>query len=858
MKKTVFLLLAGLGAGAPAAAQVCNSAIRASTPAADFVDNGDGTVTHAKTGLMWKKCAEGQRKAPLFNRCIGDAAYYTWQGALQRANSLNANGGYADYTDWRVPNMNELTSIVEDKCYGPAINGKIFPDTPSTSFWSASPDAYFSFYAWIVYFVNGFDNFGYKYSDRAVRLVRGGQFFDAFGEERVVVLLHGMNSKPQAWDDLKTAYFKDCPVIYNGVSKDGMAGLNAYKTRCYRVRFGKHDKDPGNDQGLENARDYGEANGLPLAGDFSTFAQLGQEVRLATIRVRNYHPGAKIVLLGHSRGGLAARAYLQDTAPSAAKQSIAGLITTGTPHAGSRLARFYKYIENNLLQADKVTRKTDTAWRVQDWEVVDFLLDELYWIFPKNRLDVRRPTIRFLADNSPDIQSLQDGKGNLPAAIRYGQIAYSQTDLGWLTGLYTVFGPDADLLGEQVSLHAQNNLLSGLKPADYQGDGIVTEASQQAGLPENYLMNVDGNVLHTEEPGRTLEIAMMFCDMKFSRWLSVCPVPALPATATGAAKSPATESKPSQEERRLAAAVEHRQREYNRWLQTPAEALWTQWRDTTAERDAARRELLGSALLRRLQQGEGDSVYRQAGHRLSQTSVALLERARLAALLGETATPQALQILLQQLRENPDPALRDALLAAIGQIGDYRWEERFHDELSPLLQAAWRDAGDDAALLTELAQALAKVGTPEDITLLLQVVEQSGQPVRILRENYRSLPETDVRALAAWRSLDDLRNPDAVPVLAEALQRHAPGDAAFKAAGDGLAAMGLAQATEVLMQWAEQAPDDAKPYAEQWFGRVRDEASMRVLRQALSRRKAFHSGAVFDGVRGAFERLEAR
>ena len=31
-----------------------------STPTEDFTENGDGTVTHYKTGLIWKRCVEGR------------------------------------------------------------------------------------------------------------------------------------------------------------------------------------------------------------------------------------------------------------------------------------------------------------------------------------------------------------------------------------------------------------------------------------------------------------------------------------------------------------------------------------------------------------------------------------------------------------------------------------------------------------------------------------------------------------------------------------------------------------------------------------------------------------------------------
>ncbi len=152
----------------------CNtSSIKETTPTSDFTVNGDGTVTHLNTGLMWKVCSEGQTWAD--GNCTGTILTYNWQEALQRPQTLNAVGGYSNNTDWRLPNINELLSIVEKQCYEPAINETIFPSTASDYYWSSSPNVSLSDYAWIVLFRYGYDGLNSRNSSYHVRLVRGGQ-----------------------------------------------------------------------------------------------------------------------------------------------------------------------------------------------------------------------------------------------------------------------------------------------------------------------------------------------------------------------------------------------------------------------------------------------------------------------------------------------------------------------------------------------------------------------------------------------------------------------------------------------------------------------------------------------------------
>jgi hypothetical protein len=93
----------------------------------DYVDNGDGTITDLATGLMWMKQDSGHLGA-------GDAGDggLDWEQALAWSESLD----YADYSDWRLPDVKELQSLL-DYTRSPATDGTpaidpVFETTPIT------------------------------------------------------------------------------------------------------------------------------------------------------------------------------------------------------------------------------------------------------------------------------------------------------------------------------------------------------------------------------------------------------------------------------------------------------------------------------------------------------------------------------------------------------------------------------------------------------------------------------------------------------------------------------------------------------------------------------------------------------
>jgi len=152
-----------------------NANVIQTTPTADFdAAATDGTVIHTKTGLMWKRCAEGQTWNGA--TCTGTASPLTWQSALAAATTST----FAAHDDWRLPSVKELQSIAESCGYGPTTNTTMFPATPSNGFWTATsyhPDPN---RAWYVGFYVGTVGIYDKIDVLRVRLVRGGQSFNSF------------------------------------------------------------------------------------------------------------------------------------------------------------------------------------------------------------------------------------------------------------------------------------------------------------------------------------------------------------------------------------------------------------------------------------------------------------------------------------------------------------------------------------------------------------------------------------------------------------------------------------------------------------------------------------------------------
>jgi hypothetical protein len=99
---------------------------------------------------------------------------YTWDESNQKfINAMNA-AHFGGFSDWRLPFLKELKTLIDSNRRNPAIDTAYFPNTQSSFYWSSTTNAFSTTGAWGVDFY-----YGYVPNDRHysvyVRAVRGGQ-----------------------------------------------------------------------------------------------------------------------------------------------------------------------------------------------------------------------------------------------------------------------------------------------------------------------------------------------------------------------------------------------------------------------------------------------------------------------------------------------------------------------------------------------------------------------------------------------------------------------------------------------------------------------------------------------------------
>lgn len=203
-----------------------------SGPNLSYSDNY--TTSDIVTGLIWKTCSEGQSGSDCTGGSVTLMNWYDAFTACSNLNDANAGAGYAGFSNWRMPTVNELNNLVDHGAGTPAIDESFFPTSSGTINWTATTYAMNSDNAWSVNFSNGTSGNALPKSSSSsvsVRCVSGNsrarpEFTD--------------NGDATVTDNATRLIWQKCSAgqIYNGSTCTGSSDYIAWQTAlntCYAL-----------------------------------------------------------------------------------------------------------------------------------------------------------------------------------------------------------------------------------------------------------------------------------------------------------------------------------------------------------------------------------------------------------------------------------------------------------------------------------------------------------------------------------------------------------------------------------------------------------------------------------------------
>ncbi|MFT6153514.1 MAG: pimeloyl-ACP methyl ester carboxylesterase [Bermanella sp.] len=341
-------------------------------------------------------------------------------------------------------------------------------------------------------------------------------------KNKAMLLLHGLASEPGTWNamiDDDSFFNGSCQILTVDNSVLSTVKTNKDGISCFNLEFGSFDRGSNFSAiGLDN-KHCNTVSGCN--GDYTTFEGLGYEVKGAIKRiVEHLGQDTEIFIFGHSRGGLAARAYLQNL-QDINKSLVKGFATTGTPHQGSPLGRFYQYMEENCIPQSAY--ENDNSKCEDNWEVIKLFNGSRWYKSMEDPMDLQAPSIDYLSPESSSIKNLNSNLSSL-AGLNIGQLVYEGTAFGILqkdagiSDFYDLYAYNTWFSGDHPHPDTLRYIENGQSRSTYLGDGIVPADSQKLSLllekqgiaVAKQKIQKSANILHTEETSQVTDIDWLF------------------------------------------------------------------------------------------------------------------------------------------------------------------------------------------------------------------------------------------------------------------------------------------------------------------------------------------------------------
>jgi hypothetical protein len=652
------------------------------------------------------------------------------------------------------------------------------------------------------------------------------------------LLLHGLNSDPETWKDLIYSRFGYCDrlkivrgdssepfraeydgPIYNPWDPGNWFRKDWPSNGCYALEFNSSEAV------LPGGGDWESGDGL-------TYEQLGMQVGAAVKWIVQDRKPATIVLVGHSRGGLAARAYLQ--ALNAGTTFRKALVTIGTPHRGSPFGRIKWWMDAQGYKWTDTLATTEQIAAMNGSPLVAVgalvIRQELRFVFsPSTGYLGTAHTAGGTLDlvQNPPLKQLDDGASRLSGVVdATGQIVSTGLGLGenLLLGcnVFTAAGlcpPLAAILpGDLDSL--RNYVMENITSGPAQGwstntDGVVPAASQQMpgswfGSGVSLVTRYLDRIKHTDLPKQVSCI-----DEVLNTVVGGLPAGGMStgAESEGKAEAAVGESRTGGDlsAQRLEAA-EMRQRLSQLEARELVERAVEGAKGETLEGLLSRQEM-------RRRDAEGRrAVARELGRVLEGPDAGMRRVA--VRLMAEAPVEESVEAVLGVLRREKDEKVREAAARSLVELARRVEEEGLRGYLSQGVVRLAAEAGpEEGDSFRAAVEALVELGGAAEVERLLELYEGSGEGRRwLIRER-----------------MGELRNGEGARRLAVELK----GDPEVRQdrtrlAGEVLAAMSTVESVEGLLEWAmgvEQ--EEQRREAVKWLRAVRTPAARARLQEGV-------------------------
>ncbi len=263
--------------------------------------------------------------------------------------------------------------------------------------------------------------------------------------------------------------------------------------------------------------------------------------------------------------------------------------------------------------------------------------------------------------------------------------------------------------------------------------------------------------------------------------------------------------------------------------------LWSYWKLLLEQSELHQIPIVNALLAEKLRKHPQPEIYQNIGELLQDNDLSIEFKALLLDLLAQIATPSALAQLIDIADLGSNSPLYAFLLQALSRIGDNRWNGLFHEELSPMLQAAWSDPPiADENFLNAVGTALANIGAPSGIEQLLDsVAGKDFYPGHLNAEKDKEIDR--IKQQVAYDTLsDEVHNPSAIHVLIDCLSQAELGSPESEICPLALAGINTPQATSAIIDDFRKASSGKKTHVKVTLDKISDPDSLKLVVSASS------------------------